>query len=38
MGAYQVVFTVNAADDLEEIVRYIAQDNPDAAQFFGDRL
>ena len=38
MGAYQVVFTPYASGDLEQIVRYIARDNPDAAQRFGDKL
>ena len=28
MGAYQVVFTPYASGDLEQIVRYIARDNP----------
>ena len=31
MGAYQVVFTPYASGDVEEIVRYIARDNPEAA-------
>jgi len=38
MGAYQVIFTPYASGDLEQIVRYIARDNPDAAQRFGDKL
>jgi len=38
MGAYQVVFTPYATGDLEQIVRHIARDNPDAAQRFGDKL
>ena len=38
MGAYQVVFTPYASGDLEQIVRYIARDNPDASQRFGDKL
>jgi plasmid stabilization system protein ParE len=28
MGAYQVVFTPYASGDLEQIVRYIARNNP----------
>ena len=28
MGAYQVVFTPYASGDLEQIVRYIARENP----------
>ena len=38
MGEFQVVFTPYAVGDLEQIVRYIARDNPDAAQQFGDKL
>ncbi len=38
MGAYQVVFTPYASGDLEQIVRYIGRNNPDAAQRFGDKL
>ena len=38
MGAYQVVFTSYASGDLERIVRYIARNNPDAAQRFGEKL
>jgi plasmid stabilization system protein ParE len=38
MGAYQVVFTPYAASDLQQIVRHIARDNPNAAQRFGEKL
>jgi toxin ParE1/3/4 len=38
MGADQVAVTAHAAADLEQIVRYIAQSDPIAAQRFGDRL
>jgi addiction module RelE/StbE family toxin len=38
MGAYQVVFTPYATGDLEQIVRYIARDNPDAALRLGEKL
>jgi len=38
MGSYQVVFTPYASNDLEKIVRYIAWDNPDAAQHVGEKL
>jgi len=38
MGAYRVVFTPYASGDLERIVRYIARDNPVAAQRHGDKL
>jgi plasmid stabilization system protein ParE len=38
MGAYQVVFSPYASGDLEQIVRYIARNNPDAAQRFGEKL
>jgi plasmid stabilization system protein ParE len=35
---YQVLITERAAADLEEIVSYIAADNPDAAERVGNRL
>ena len=35
---YQVIFAPQAIERLEEIVRYIAQDNPFAAEKFGLRL
>ncbi|MCE0496739.1 MAG: type II toxin-antitoxin system RelE/ParE family toxin [Methylacidiphilales bacterium] len=38
MGAYQVVITPYASGDLERIVRYIARNNPDVAQQFGEKL
>jgi toxin ParE1/3/4 len=38
MGAFQVVFTSYASWDLEQIVRFIARDNPDAADRFGGKL
>lgn len=38
MGAFQVVLTPKAGRDLEQIVRYIAQDNPEAAHRFGLEL
>jgi toxin ParE1/3/4 len=38
VGSYQVVFTPDASGDLEQIVRYIARSNPDAAQQFGEKL
>jgi plasmid stabilization system protein ParE len=33
--AYRLIYTRPAARDLEEIVRYIAQDRPEAAQAVG---
>ena len=38
MGAYQVIFTPYASGDLEQILRYIARDNHEAAQRFGNKL
>jgi len=38
MGAFQVVFSPHAVRDLERIVRYIARDNPTAAERFGEKL
>ncbi len=38
MGAYQVVLTPYALSDLEQIVKHIAQDNPEAAQRLGNKL
>lgn len=38
MGAYQVVFAADASSDLEQIVRYIARNDPGAAQQFGEKL
>jgi toxin ParE1/3/4 len=35
MGAFQVVLSKRARRDLENIVRYIAEDNPNAAERFG---
>lgn len=35
---YQVIFAPQAIERLEAIVRYIAQDNPRAAEKFGLRL
>lgn len=35
---YKVIFAPQAIERLEEIVRYIAQDNPLAAEKFGLRL
>lgn len=35
---YQIVFTEVASDDLESIVRFIARDNPVAAERFGNKL
>jgi toxin ParE1/3/4 len=34
----QIVWTPAARDDLKDIVSYIAQDNPDAAQRVGDQI
>ena len=35
---WKVIFAPQALDELEQIVRFIAQDNPDAAIRFGDYL
>jgi plasmid stabilization system protein ParE len=35
---FKIVFAPQALERLEEIVRYIAQDNPTAAEKFGFRL
>lgn len=35
---YEVILTEPARDDLREIVAFIAQDNPQAAVTFRDRL
>jgi len=35
---FKVIFAPQAIERLEEIVRYIAQDNPSAAEKFGLRL
>jgi len=35
---YKIVFTEVAFADLESIVRFIARDNPAAAERFGDKL
>jgi toxin ParE1/3/4 len=35
---YEVILTEPARDDLREIVAFIAQDNPQAAVIFRDRL
>jgi toxin ParE1/3/4 len=37
-GSYQVIISARALQDLEEIVRFIAIDNPPAAERFGQRL
>lgn len=36
--AYQIVWSLQARDDLRDIVLFIAADNPSAAQAFGLRL
>jgi len=38
VGTFQVVFSSWASRDLEKIVRYIARDNPNAAERFGLQL
>lgn len=38
MTEYLVVFTPQAVRDLDQITEYIAQNNPDAAERFRDRL
>jgi addiction module RelE/StbE family toxin len=38
MGTFQVVFTPRAERDLEKIVRYIARDDPEAAERLGLEL
>ena len=38
MGLFQVVFSALAVSDLEKIVRYIAHDDPAAAERFGRQL
>ena len=35
---YHLLYTQRALDDLAEIIRYIAEDNPDAASRFGHSL
>ncbi|MEH2249690.1 type II toxin-antitoxin system RelE/ParE family toxin [Nostoc sp.] len=35
---YQVILSPKAAGDLEIIIRYIAQDNPEAARKLGQQL
>jgi addiction module RelE/StbE family toxin len=35
---YQVIISPKAVGDLETIIRYIAQDNPEAAKKLGQRL
>lgn len=35
---WQVVFTPQSLDDLEQIVTFVAKDNSDRAQTFGDEL
>ena len=35
---YQVIFAPEAERDLDEIIAYIAQDNPEAARRFGSEL
>jgi plasmid stabilization system protein ParE len=37
-GRFQVILSRRSLRDLEEIVRYIAADNPQAAERFGQRL
>ena len=36
--AWEVVFSARSRSDLEQIVRYIARDDPEAAQRFGSKL
>ena len=36
--AYQIIWTQTAAEDLKEIVQYIALDDPDAAAKLADRI
>jgi len=38
MGAYRVVYTPSARRDLKQIVKYIARDDPQAAERFGLEL
>jgi len=35
---FKIIFAPHAVERLEEIVRYIAKDNPSAAEKFGFRL
>ena len=35
---YKIIFSGPAIDDLENIVRFIARDNPEAAARFGGKL
>ncbi|WP_442949647.1 type II toxin-antitoxin system RelE/ParE family toxin [Nostoc sp.] len=35
---YQVILSPKSLGDLETIIRYIAQDNPEAARKIGQRL
>ena len=35
---FKVILTPQSLDDLEEIVRFIAQDNPERARTFGNEL
>jgi plasmid stabilization system protein ParE len=37
-GRFQVILSPRSLDDLEKIVAYIAADNPQAAERFGQRL
>jgi toxin ParE1/3/4 len=36
--AWQVIFSARSRNDLQQIVKYIARDNPAAAERFGMRL
>jgi toxin ParE1/3/4 len=36
--AWKVIFSARSKTDLEQIVKYIARDNPTAAERFGSRL
>ena len=35
---YEIILSLKALQDLESIISYIAQDNPDAANKFGKKL
>jgi plasmid stabilization system protein ParE len=36
--AWEVIFSARSRNDLEQIVRYIARDDPEAAERFGSKL
>ena len=38
METYKIIFSLLAREDLDNILQYIAQDDPEAAQYFGEEL